>query len=168
MPNNLKNKKSFLQQEDINKVEYAELQPIIVAFTKDVLAWPEVEKHKYVYGGEEFRLFNRSIGHIHSNGFLDLPFVKDLRVILLEQRCAELHHVHKSTTWICKRIQSIEDIETAKSLLLLSYWVKGNDYFYRSENAKEFIMKNLSACKFSPSIFAAANFQTGGVISPNK
>lgn len=154
--------------EEEDKKKYASLQPLIASLSHEVYDWPEIEKHNHIYGGEEFRLFNRSIGHIHANGLLDLPFVKELRQVLLEEKWAVLHHVHSTTTWVSKQIQTEKDIEHAKSLLLLSYWIKGCDYFDKSENSREFIIKNLGACKFSPSIFAAAKFQTGGSICPNK
>ncbi|MEX1188239.1 MAG: luciferase family protein [Bacteroidia bacterium] len=151
---------SILNKEEKNKKKFPHLQPIIQLFISDVLSWPETEKANHSYGGTEFRLFNRSIGHIHSNGILDMPFVKELRRELLDTGIAQLHHLEDTITWVSKPIASELDIPAAKELMLLSYWIKGRDYFDKSPKARDFILEKLSDCNFPASIFAIVNFNS--------
>ena len=44
-----------------------------------VLSWEGVEVHPHRFGGSEFRLGKREIGHIHGNWLVDIPFPKKIR-----------------------------------------------------------------------------------------
>lgn len=155
MPMNSKTLLEVLKQEELNKKKFPERQPLIKMLINEVSKWPEIEIHTHLYGGTEFRLFNKSIGHIHSNGMLDLPFVKDVRKRLLEENLVELHHVNQTMNWVIKQIDCEDDLKIAKSLLLLSYCIKGQVYFDRFEQSSRFIHAKLLNCQFSETIFAA-------------
>lgn len=150
----------ILKLEKANRKKYSPIQPFIQKFISEIVSWPEIEKANHTYGGTEFRLFNRSLGHIHSNGILDLPFVKDLRKELLENHLVEIHHLENSISWVSKRVTDDKSLESAKSIMLLSYWVKGISYFEKCPVAKTFIYQKLSESNFPASIFAMAKFES--------
>jgi hypothetical protein len=44
-----------------------------------VMAWPEVEQAPHRFGGIEFRLGKRELGHLHGDALADLPFPRKVR-----------------------------------------------------------------------------------------
>ncbi len=73
------------------------------------------------FGGLEFNLGSVEIGHIHSNGMVDIPFNTKIRTQLLAEKRAELHHLLPETGWITFYIHSEPDVEHALWLFRLSY-----------------------------------------------
>jgi hypothetical protein len=39
-----------------------------------VLSWPQVEAHPHRFGGTEYRIGRRELGHIHDDHLVDIPF----------------------------------------------------------------------------------------------
>ena len=153
MSTNTKHLLEILKQEEYNKVAFPERQQPIQKLIRNISQWPEIEIHGHTYGGTEFRLFNKSIGHIHSNGMLDLPFVKTLRKALLDKDLVQLHHVHSSINWVSYSIQTNQDLEKAELLLLVSYCVKGVDYFDKFHQSCRFVQVNLFDSPLAATIF---------------
>jgi exoribonuclease R len=87
----------------------------------EVLNWPNTSSHLHRFGGVEFRLHAREIGHLHGNVLLDVPFPKRVRDELIAQGKAAPHHVLPESGWISFRIRSREDVTNAISLLRRSY-----------------------------------------------
>ncbi len=57
--------------------------------TAEILAWDGVSTHEHRFGGAEFRLGKRELGHIHpptarSEGWADFPFTSRIREMLIE------------------------------------------------------------------------------------
>ena len=50
---------------------------------KEILAtvseWPDVEAHPHRFGGTEYRIGKREIGHIHGDTLVDIPFPTKVR-----------------------------------------------------------------------------------------
>ena len=44
-----------------------------------VSEWPDVEAHPHRFGGTEYRIGKREIGHIHGGALVDIPFPAKLR-----------------------------------------------------------------------------------------
>jgi luciferase-like monooxygenase len=57
----------------------------------EVGSWDGVTVHPHRFGGIEFRLGRRELGHIHREGFADLPFTSRIREMLIETGRAEPH-----------------------------------------------------------------------------
>jgi hypothetical protein len=55
--------------------------------------WREVEIRPHRYGGLEFRLGKRELGHIHGDALVDIPFPKAVRneIVAAGRRRAALH-----------------------------------------------------------------------------
>ena len=57
----------------------------------EVTSWDGVTVHPHRFGGVEFRLGRRELGHIHREGWADLPFTSRIREMLVETGRAEPH-----------------------------------------------------------------------------
>lgn len=89
--------------------------------TRTVLSWEHVESHPHRFGGTEFRIGKRELGHIHGNVLLDIPFPKRIRVELVAAGAAEPHHVLPNSGWVSFYIREQEDVDRAVKLLRRSY-----------------------------------------------
>jgi hypothetical protein len=83
--------------------------------------WPGVETTPHRFGGLEFRVDRREIGHVHPNGMLDLPFPVRMRRELVAAGRAEPHHMLPTTGWVTFRIRNEHDLPAAIALLRLNY-----------------------------------------------
>ena len=83
--------------------------------------WPGIETAPHRFGGVEFRVERREIGHVHPNGLLDLPFPVRMRRELVAAGRAEAHHMLPNTGWVTFRIRTEHDLPAAVALLRLNY-----------------------------------------------
>ena len=89
-------------------------QERIVAAVK---SWQGVEIRPHRYGGLEFHLGKRELGHIHGDTLVDIPFPKGVRNEIVAAREAEPHHILPNSGWISLFLRRAEDVETAIRLL---------------------------------------------------
>jgi hypothetical protein len=85
------------------------------------LAWSGVEAHLHRFGGEEYRLGHREIGHIHGDHLLDVPFPMRVRDAVVAAGRAEPHHVLPGSGWVSFYLRTPDDIPRAIALLRESY-----------------------------------------------
>jgi hypothetical protein len=83
--------------------------------------WDGVEVTRHPYGGVEFRVARREIGHVHAGGIADLPFPVRLRRDLVSAGRAEAHHTLPLTGWVSVRLRTEHDIPGAVDLFRLNY-----------------------------------------------
>jgi len=69
----------------------------------------------------EFRFGDAEVGHVHTNGVVDIPFPRSVRDALLEDRLAEEHHWVPNSGWITFQVRREEDVKHAVCLMRLSY-----------------------------------------------
>jgi luciferase-like monooxygenase len=96
------------------------------AIEAQVASWSGVTVVPHRFGGREFRLGRRELGHIHGDTLLDLPFPVRIREQLVASGRAAPHHVLPDTGWVSFRIRTTGDIAAAIELLRLNYdrsWV---------------------------------------------
>ena len=64
---------------------------------KEILAtvseWPDVEAHLHRFGGTEYRIGKREIGHIHGDSLVDIPFPTKVRDEIVAASRAKPHRV---------------------------------------------------------------------------
>jgi hypothetical protein len=87
----------------------------------EVGSWAGVTTHEHRFGGTEFRLGRREIGHLHGSRWADLPFQRGIRDMLVETGRAQPHHVLPETGWVSKQIRSEKDVAEVIELFRLSY-----------------------------------------------
>lgn len=86
-----------------------------------VLSWPGTSAHPHRFGGVEFRLGRRELGHLHGDVLLDVPFPSKVRDELIAAGRAQPHHVLPDSGWISFRIKTAPDVQAALELLRMSY-----------------------------------------------
>lgn len=86
-----------------------------------VTGWPGVSAHPHQFGGTEYRMGKREIGHVHGDYLVDIPFPTRVRDELVAAGRAEPHHVLPESGWISFYIRVESDVERAIDLLRQSY-----------------------------------------------
>ena len=89
-----------------------------------VSEWENINLSMHKYGGLQFNVGTKEIGHIHSNGLLDILLDKRQQMELVSKGLAEEHHVFKNSGWISFYIKTEKDIDKAVSLLRISFLEK--------------------------------------------
>ena len=83
-------------------------------------SWEGVEVGPHRFGGIEFRLGRRELGHLHGDRIADLPFPKRIRDELIAKGRARPHHVLPDTGWVTVPIAS-GDVDDVIEIFRLSY-----------------------------------------------
>ena len=83
--------------------------------------WEGIEAVPHRFGGREYRMGKREIGHIHGDGLVDIPFPVSVRDEVVAAGLADHHHILPESGWISKWLRTPEDVETALELLKRSY-----------------------------------------------
>ena len=97
------------------------MEDIGARIEREVGSWEGVTTHAHRFGGVEFRLGRREIGHLHGERWVDLPFQKTIRDMLVETGRAQPHHVLPETGWVSRQIRSDVDVAGVIELFRLSY-----------------------------------------------
>ena len=97
------------------------MENIAERIEREVGSWEGVSTVEHRFGGVEFRVGRREIGHLHGARWADLPFQKGIRDMLVETGRAQPHHVLPHTGWVSKQIRTDEDVEDVIELFRLSY-----------------------------------------------
>ena len=88
---------------------------------EEIGAWPNVTAHPHRFGGREFRFGRAEIGHLHTNGVVDIPFPRSVHDLFLRDGLAEEHHWVPDSGWITFVIRTENDFSHALWLMRLSY-----------------------------------------------
>ena len=91
------------------------------SITETVGEWPGITVEPHRYGGEEYTLGGREIGHVHGTRQADIPFAKRLRDVLVEEGRTDKHHLYPESGWVTHYLESDADSEETIELLRLSY-----------------------------------------------
>ncbi len=81
----------------------------------------EVTSSVHRFGGTEYKLGKREIGHIHGNYLVDIPFPMKVRNEIIESGNAEPHHILPESGWVSVFLNNENDVDRAISLLKKSY-----------------------------------------------
>ena len=73
------------------------------------------------FGGTEYRLGRREIGHVHTDYLVDIPFPKQVRDELVAAGRAEPHHILPKSGWVSIYLNREADVERAIELLRFSF-----------------------------------------------
>jgi hypothetical protein len=83
--------------------------------------WEGVETAPHRFGGVEFRLGKREIGHIHGDSLVDIPFPKRVRDEIVAAHEAEPHHILPNSGWVSLFLHTEDDVDRAIRLLERSF-----------------------------------------------
>jgi hypothetical protein len=88
---------------------------------QEVLSWPGVTVEPHRFGGIEFRLGKRELGHLHGDYLADLPFPVRVREELVAAGKAMPHHILPASGWISYPIRDAAAVPGALALFRLAY-----------------------------------------------
>jgi len=74
--------------------------------------------HKY--GGLQFNYLGKEIGHLHSNGLLDVLYSRTVKDKLKMDGRIQDHHVFANSGWISFYLEHPADVSYANELLLIA------------------------------------------------
>ena len=89
--------------------------------TKEVTSWSGVTSHPHRFGGVEYVIGKREIGHIHGDQLVDIPFPKKVRDEIVAEGRAQPHHILPETGWVSCYLRQEADVENVIALLRQSY-----------------------------------------------
>lgn len=90
------------------------------AVIREVASWKGVSVHTHRFGGVEFRVGRRELGHLHAR-FADLPFTRKIRDELVAASRAKPHHILPQSGWVTAPMQSPSDIAAVIELFRMNY-----------------------------------------------
>ena len=91
------------------------------SISREVERWPGVTSAPHRFGGVEFRLGRRELGHLHGDRLADLPFPRRVRDALIRDGRARPHHILPDTGWVSFPIAGDEDTPRVLELFRLNY-----------------------------------------------
>jgi hypothetical protein len=77
------------------------------------------------FGGTEYRLGRREIGHVHGDHLVDIPFTRKIREELVAAGKAERHHILPESGWVSVYLRQTSDVDRAIELLRFSFELAG-------------------------------------------
>ena len=84
-------------------------------------SWPDVEVGAHRFGGVEFRLGRRELGHLHGDSHADIAFPRKVRDELVAAGRALPHRAIPDSGWISAPIDDGEGVERAIELFRMAY-----------------------------------------------
>ena len=95
---------------------------ILESIQKEILSWSFVTAEVHEFGGIEFRLDKREMGHIHGERLVDLPFPMTIRNELVSSGRVSPHHVLPQSGWVSYWINNGEkDVPEVLELFRMRY-----------------------------------------------
>src|SRR5580700_4993812 len=92
----------------------------IEAVRDAVGSWEGVTVHEHRFGGIEFRIGRRELGHLHPS-FADLPFPRRVRDELVAAGRARPHHVLPDSGWVTVPMRTASEVAGVIELLRQNY-----------------------------------------------
>jgi hypothetical protein len=90
------------------------------AVIREISSWESVSVHEHRFGGVEFRLGPRELGHLHSS-FADLPLPRHVRDEIVASGRAKPHHVVPNSGWITVPMRTASEAENVIGLFRFNY-----------------------------------------------
>src|SRR5438128_6565225 len=94
------------------------IRPLI---EETLASWPDVAVAPHRFGGREFRVGRRELGHLHGDRLADLPFPVRVREQLVREGKAEPHHILPESGRVSRRIRGEEDVAAVIALFRMNY-----------------------------------------------
>ncbi|HZG87912.1 luciferase family protein [Paenibacillus sp.] len=91
------------------------------ALIDTVRSWPGVELRPHRFGGTEFVLNGKEIGHIHGVSLVDSILPKHACDEAIRLGKAVPHHVLPESNWVSVHLRSETDVQHALELLRYKY-----------------------------------------------
>jgi hypothetical protein len=86
-----------------------------------VTSWPGVEAVPHRFGGIEFRVGRKEMGHVHGDRLADLPLPRKIHDEVIASGRAERHHVLPETGWVSCWMTGPDDAADVIELFRMQY-----------------------------------------------
>jgi hypothetical protein len=86
-----------------------------------VQGWSGITPEPHRFGGTEYSLGRREIGHVHGDSLVDIPFPKKVRNELVRAGRTEPHHILPDSGWVRVYLRQTPDVDRAIELLRFSF-----------------------------------------------
>jgi len=77
----------------------AEIEATVDRLIDEVGGWPGVTVAEHRFGGTEWRVGPREVGHVHAWGMLDVAYLRALRDALIDEGQTGVHHLLDRSGW---------------------------------------------------------------------
>lgn len=95
----------------------------------EVAHWEGVTTSVHKYGGLQFNFNGKELGHIHSNGLLDMPLSRAVKQKLMQQDVrVKDHHSFINSGWISVYMSAMSDKHLAIRLFKSKYQILQKHY----------------------------------------
>ncbi len=84
-------------------------------------SWPDVEVGAHRFGGIEFHVGRRELGHLHGNSHADIAFPRRVRDELVVAGRALPHRALPDSGWVSVPLDGTDGIEPALELFRIAY-----------------------------------------------
>ncbi|HKV89256.1 MAG TPA: luciferase family protein [Candidatus Dormibacteraeota bacterium] len=88
---------------------------------EEVTSWEGVDAYPHRFGGVEYRVGRKEMGHVHGDRLADLPLPRKLHDEMIQAGRAQPHHVLPDTGWVSVWITGPEDARSVIELFRLQY-----------------------------------------------
>jgi len=112
---------------------------------EEVGSWEGVTVGEHRFGGTEWRVGPREIGHVHAWRMLDIAYRRTLRDALIAEGETGVHHLLDGSGWTTFYVESPEDYDHARWLVRLSYLSHVNVLKKTPAGAEEFAAVDVEA-----------------------
>ena len=99
----------------------AAIAETVERLVEEVGSWEGVTVGERRFGGTEWRVGPREIGHVHAWGMLDIAYLRALRDVLIQEGHTGVHHLLDQSGWTTFYIESPAEYDHARWLVRLSY-----------------------------------------------
>jgi Family of unknown function (DUF5519) len=84
-------------------------------------SWPDVEVGTHRFGGVEFRLGRRELGHLHGDSHADIGFPRKVRDELVASGRALPHRAIPDSGWVSVPLAGEDGVEHAVEIFRMAY-----------------------------------------------
>jgi hypothetical protein len=89
--------------------------------TEQLSSWAGVTIHPHRFGGIEFQLNGKEIGHLHGDRLFDLLLPKSERDRWVEEGKAKAHHMYPDSGWVSVYLNTEQDVAHAIEIARSKY-----------------------------------------------
>jgi Family of unknown function (DUF5519) len=93
----------------------------INSLTRSLRQWPDVTISRHPLGGRQFNCQSTELGHVHSNGVVDIRLTASEQADVLARGLAKRHHIAPKSTWVTFLIEKHEDVSEAMVLFAIPF-----------------------------------------------
>jgi hypothetical protein len=93
----------------------------IARITRQLLDWPDVTRSRHRLGGRQFNRRDIEMGHIHSNGVVDIRLSRSEHDEVIRRQLARPHHVAPQSSWVTYYLAGTNDTERVVELFRIPF-----------------------------------------------